>query len=90
MRDQIEARAVIVMAGIDWKVLAEAEIDGNEYLMPVEVEIRPADKAWIGDSISVYFSELPDAAQAAIEAALAHELRGYIESFSDRSERDYI
>jgi hypothetical protein len=88
----IEATATIGFGGVDWIATTEAEVDGNEYLGPDVVEIKPApigqNVGWTGDCIVVDFGDLPDAAQNAIQFALSRELSDYLINCAD-TERDY-
>jgi hypothetical protein len=88
--ESIDGQTVIGLAGIDWRCWFECEVDGNEYLFPVEVEIAPVQTevngGWMGDRITVYFSELSEAAQGAIHDAAAKELREYLEGCDEATE----
>ena len=81
-RTDIEATATIGFGGIDWKATACAEVDGNEYLTPDQVDIEPVREGvnggWQGDSITVDFGELPDSAQLAIEMELGRALTDFL------------
>ena len=83
MKDQIEATATVTLLGVQWKATAYAEVEDSQYLMPDVVDIScltDADGDQYGHHapITVVFGELSDQAQAAIELALAHELREYL------------